>query len=353
MTRTTNRPAIRRTAAFTGGLAALAAAAVLAGGASAAPAPGHSNLAGGGAAPAGAYPFVAGLRDAGFTRFFCTGTLIESSWVLTAAHCVDDRTSAEVVIGDTNLDTATDPAEVRGVDRVIIHPRWGGGTGDRNDAALLHLSTPSTLPVVPLAGSKRLTDGLRRCVQQRATAMAMRSPAAYLPCKAGAVHAVGWGRTPGSTATSKVLKHARGSVWDTGPRGMWRAKTGACPGDSGGPILVEQPDGSLTQIGVASANQHGGGWFDWLVGGRCSTKGWDFYTNVLDSQVSRWITVTAVPTPPAPTPSPVTGGPSRAPVVVAPGTTPPVVTSHPARPPVVRVPGGPVVPDGGGPILVQ
>lgn len=270
--------------------------------------------------------------------------------MLTAAHCVDDRPVVEVVIGDADLDTAADPAETRAAAAVIMHPRWGGGSGDRNDAALLRLSAPSTLPVVTLDVSKKLSDGLRRCARQRVTLTAMRSPAAHLPCRAASVYAVGWGRTPGSgAATSKVLKHARGTLWDIAPRGRWRAKTGTCPGDSGGPILVEQPNGSLTQIGVASANQHGGGWFDWLVGDRCSTRGWDQYTNVLDSQVSGWIAATAIPVPaPAPVPVPVTG-PGASPVTGPP--SPPVVTPGPR--PVTAAPRPTPLPDGGGPILVR
>lgn len=33
------------------------------------------------------------------------------------------------------------------------------------------------------------------------------------------------------------------------------------------------------KIGVASYAQYGGGWYDWRVGDRCSTKGWDDYAD--------------------------------------------------------------------------
>ena len=287
-------------------VAALACAA-FAGAAQAAPT-GPAPFAGGSPVPAGSGGFVAGLRTPGTTHFFCTGSLVSPNWVLTAAHCADNG-AIEVVVGDTNLNDSADAAEQRAVDRVVVNPRWGGDTGDKYDVALLHLTSPSTLPTVEFGVSPALVKGAKRCVQQRLVIAPWNSPAYLLPCQIGAGTAFGWGRTPKSgNQTSSTLNQAKTRIFDLGPRAFWRVKAGACPGDSGGPLMVQQPDGRLTQIGVASYAQHGGGWFDWLVGDRCSTKGWDYYADVSGGDTLTWIQRVLSPPPPVtPAPPPPSG----------------------------------------------
>ena len=89
--------------------------------------------------------------------------------------------------------------------------------------------------------------------------------------------------------TSRVLREVTPKIFGWSHDTFWRAKAGACPGDSGGPLLVLAPDGSPRQIGVASYNQHGGGVFDWLKGNQCSTKGHDFYSDVAAGSLRTWV----------------------------------------------------------------
>lgn len=97
------------------------------------------------------------VDDQGQILGLCTGTLIDPSVILTAAHCVDpaitglDPDTFFAAYFGSDLTVPVDPffVEVRFADQIAIHPEWDPNTL-ANDIALAHLSEPSTVTPLPI-----------------------------------------------------------------------------------------------------------------------------------------------------------------------------------------------------------
>jgi secreted trypsin-like serine protease len=104
----------------------------------------NPNIVGGGPASVGEYPYFVSLQSSsgGTGDFFCGGSLMSTTKVLTAAHCVNGSSAAslQVVIGGTTL-TGGDVGVVRNVSAVTVNPAFNPGTLT-NDVAILTLSSP-------------------------------------------------------------------------------------------------------------------------------------------------------------------------------------------------------------------
>ncbi|MGE4319799.1 MAG: serine protease [Deferribacterales bacterium] len=120
----------------------------------------------------GSLPFVVALLNTtGSTEYdqqFCGGTLITNTWVMTAAHCVDDLSAPysnlKIMAGSVDLSTtAAGVHETLSVTDVHIHPLYNPSTYN-NDIALIELSSPvitgSPVDYVSTAAFPYYTTGL-------------------------------------------------------------------------------------------------------------------------------------------------------------------------------------------------
>jgi secreted trypsin-like serine protease len=272
----------------------------------------HASIIGGGPAADGTFPSLAYVLDVqGKDVFQCTGTVVAPSLVLTAGHCAENMKTGVVnkpsgyrVVTGT-VDPMLPEPHVSTVLGVIVYPglirRFDDG-----DAALLVLAAPTAAPAITLAASgemNRLRAGLSAVM-------------------------VGWGLTSFTqTLPTDRLQSAstvvQGRKWCSlnAPPFFPKSElcaitppsydTGACAGDSGGPLLAQPSSGgAAVQIGIAVH-----------VYGRCSTRHPSVFVSVgsIASWVRTWIAAYKVPPPPPP--------PSPAPALPAPSSTSPVPLS--------------------------
>lgn len=150
----------------------------------------------------------------------CTGTVVAPNWVLTAQHCVNDKQSGAVKLGEKAEGNYP-------VDRVVTHP---GGA----DVALVHTSTPMPMLPAVLAG--------------------------VVPPKGQVSQISGWGagRYPmqqgAARVTGRYTDGGRGNAEMFVTRGVVGNQE---PGDSGGPFHAGPVVfGVLSSVGGKDAEGH-------------------------------------------------------------------------------------------------
>lgn len=237
------------------------------------------------------YPWQVAIVFSGsdaYNSMHCGGSIINESWILTAAHCSDDG-AMTVIVGATDL-TDTSDAQIISIRQWHAHPDYvdlGAAQGDEvtfdNDIALVELSTP-----IDFAACGSRCASIEPLTTSNEDNVASPSTLAYIS---------GWGNTASNAEATDVFPSilqqtdlnildctqspSLYTTADVTERMMCAAISDfthdSCSGDSGGALVVANSEGTgFLQAGIVS----------WGVG--CAVTNYPgVYTRV--SKFSRWI----------------------------------------------------------------
>ena len=221
-----------------------------------------SKILGGVQAAPGAWPWIAALLYANdsnvFSAQFCSGVLIDKSWVLTAAHCVQGMSAQGIQVAVGAWDLTAFTGSRTPVKSIRIHPQFSS-TSLYNDIALVELSVPSSIQPIALFSGESVDNTppslLGKLVTVLGWGVADSTTSWYYP---EILRQVSLPVVADSTCNDIYINPVLPSQFCAG---YWEGKD-ACEGDSGGPAVV-QVDGHWVHAGIVSAGVSCQEYFGW------------------------------------------------------------------------------------------
>ncbi|XP_014276558.1 serine protease filzig [Halyomorpha halys] len=217
----------------------------------------NGRIVGGKGATFGEWPWQVLVREATwlglFTKNKCGGVLITNKYVITAAHCQPGFLASLIaVFGEYDIsgELESKRSVTRPVRRVIVHRLYDAATFE-NDIALLELDSPVQFDqhIVPICMPKDNEDFTGRIAT-----------------------VTGWGRLKYGGGVPSVLQEVQVPVMENAVcqemfhtaghaktilnsficAGYANGQRDSCEGDSGGPLMIERPDGHWALAGTVS-----------------------------------------------------------------------------------------------------
>jgi len=220
--------------------------------------------------PPGKYPWQGSLQKD--ERHICGGSVINDRWFLTAAHCVEGQVSSgmSVVLGLHDQRQRVGSPKRYGITKIYSHERYQQGSGTfPNDIALIHLNQ-----VIEMNNKVQPID-LDRHGEFNGNSDCVISGWGYTNA---ASSASGSGNTAANilqeTSTkiisnSECAQYMGASSIYAGHVCVKTGTSGACMGDSGGPLHCRNNGGKFTLVGATSWGSRS-----------CATNGPSMYTRV-------------------------------------------------------------------------
>ena len=203
-------------------------------------------IVGGEIADKSAWPWIVSLNK--YDSHWCGGSLIAPQWVLTAAHCVVDRSrnarSSKIYTVAVGAHRLSDVSQKIKVSKVIIHPDYDDDTMV-NDVALLKLEKPvnniqllglNSITSLPKAGTNATVMGWGALWEDGDYPDILRQVTLPIVSNTTANKAQSYG--------GEITQEMLAAGFSTGGKD-------SCQGDSGGPLVIKE-NGQWLQVGVVS-----------------------------------------------------------------------------------------------------